>query len=168
MSAPSTTSTTAVVVSLDASRQVSGIAIRALPDDLRTPDGMKSALHRAYLDAVTALLDERLGSTGTPRAERPVARAARTPAPPRSERYGHVPHEELVEFWKRPVREPRDPVARETGASTNGCVHVTLRTTDHFADIDLDPGWLRTANVSSVATAVLEAFADAYTKRNQR
>lgn len=168
MSAPSTTSATAVLVSLDASRQVSGIAIRALPDDLRTEDGLRTALRRAFLDAVSARLDERLGSTGRPRGERPVARAARTPAPPQKERYGHLEHEDLVEFWKRPALAHLEPVAPETGASANGCVHVTLHTTDHFADIDLDPGWLRTANVSSVATAVLEAFEDAYTKRNQR
>ncbi|MBJ7359406.1 hypothetical protein [Nocardioides sp.] len=169
MSAPSTTSTRAVDVTLDANRQIAGVVIRALPDELRSPDGLKAALHRAYLDAVGARLDERLGSTGRSRGERPVARADRTPAPPRSERYGHVPHDELVEFWKRPTAlEPRDPGARDTGSSSNGCVHLTLHTTDHFADIDVDPGWLRTANVSSVATAVLEAFADAYTTRNQR
>lgn len=174
MPAPSATSTAAVGVSLDTSRQVSAVTVRALPEELRTPDGLQAALHRAYLDAVGARLDERLGSSGATRGEKPVARSARTPGPPRSERYGHVPHEELVEFWKRPPAEQPAPTTRETretresGVSANGCVRLTLHTTDHFADIDIDPGWLRTANVSSVATAVLEAFADAYTQRNQR
>ena len=167
MPAPTTSSTTAVVVNLDASRQVSGISITALSEDLRTPGGLTAALRRAYLDAVGARLDERLGS-GRPRGERPVARTERTPAPARSDSFGHVPHEELVEFWKRDVPEPSRPAGREVGVSSNQCVRVRLHATDHFADIDLDPGWLQSARVSSVAAAVLEAFQDAYTKRNPR
>jgi len=167
MPAPTTSRTTAVVVGLDASRRVSGISITALPEDLRTPAGLTAALRRAYLDAVGARLDERLGSA-RPQGERPVARAERTPAPPRSDDYGHVPHEQLVEFWKRDLPEPPRATGHETGVSSNECVRVRLHTTDHFADIDLDPGWLQSARVSSVAAAVLEAFQDAYTKRNPR
>jgi hypothetical protein len=168
MPAPTTTTTTAVVVTLDASRQVSGISIAALPDELRTPAGLTAALRRAYLDAVGVRLDERLGAGARPRGEKPVARTARTPAPATSGSYGHVPHEELVEFWKREVPPAGLPLGREVGVSSNRCVQVRLHTTDHFADIDLDPGWLRSARVSAVAAAVLEAFQDAYMQRNPR
>ena len=168
MPAPTTTRTTAVVVTLDASRQVSGISITALPEDLRTPAGLTAALRRAYLDAVGDRLDERLGAGARPRGEKPVARTERSPAPAASDTYGHVPHEELVEFWKRDVAPPTRPLGREVGVSSNRCVQVRLHTTDHFADIDLDPGWLQSARVSAVAAAVLEAFQDAYTQRNPR
>ena len=168
MSAPSTTSTGAVEVTLDADRQVSGISITALPDHLRTPDGLAAALQRAYLDAIGERIEERLGAPSRPPGERPVAQAAPTPPPARSASFGHVPHEQLVEFWRRDVPAPQRPTAREVGVSANQCVQVRLHTTDHFADLDLDPGWLSTARVSAVAAAVLEAFEHAYQQRNQR
>ena len=169
MPTPTTTSTTAVVVNLDASRQVSGISITALPEDLRTPAGLTAALRRAYLDAVGARLDERLGSgTRPPRREaRGARRAHARPAGPTPTATSRT--SELVEFWKRDVAVavPANR-ARGRGSPPTECVRVRLHTTDHFADIDLDPGWLQSARVSSVAAAVLEAFQDAYTQRNPR
>jgi len=159
---------TGVAVALDSDRQVSAISIDALPDQLRTPEGLSTALHRAYLDALTERLDQRLGGPRTPTGQRPVADATRTPAPPRRDDFGHLDDGALTEFWKRPVPEPREIGRREVGVSQNRCVSAVLRTTDHFADLDIDPGWLRTARVSAVATAVLEAFEDAYTQRNER
>jgi len=156
-----------VAVALDGDRQVSAITIDALPDALRTPEGLSSALHRAYLDALSERLDQRLGGPSRS-GERPVADATRTPAPPRREDFGQLDDAALTEFWKRPVPEPREVGRREVGVSQNRCVSAVLHTTDHFADLDIDPGWLRTARVSAVATAVLEAFEDAYTQRNER
>ena len=167
MSVPSAT-TAPVVVTLDASQQVSGIAIAALPEELRTPEGLGAALRRAYLDAVTTRLDERLGPPGRS-ARKPLAMTgARTAPPPRSDRFGHLPAEELTEFWQAEVPQPVALPRRDVGVSGNDCVRVRLHTTDHFADIDLDPGWLQSARVSAVATAVLEAFEDAYAQRNDQ
>lgn len=162
--------TTAIVVTLDASRRVSGVTINGLPDDLRTPDGLSAALWQAYLRAVTARSDGRRDTPGagdashTPRpaGARPVAVATRTPPRARSEAFGHVDPAELTEFWRTATPEPAPPGRRGVGASANGCVRVRLHSSDHFADLDLDPGWLRGARAGSVAAAVLEAFEDAY------
>ena len=156
-----------VTVELDAARQVRGVRFDSLSDELRAPDALVRALHRAYLDAISAQLEGSRGERRRDPGERPVALAERTPAPSSSSRFGSTPFEELTAFWAaHPDPQTSSAGERPTGVSRNDCVHVRLHATDHFADIDVDPGWLRSARVDAVAAAVLQAFEDAYTKRD--
>jgi hypothetical protein len=79
--------------------------------------------------------------------------------------FSHAPVD--MELFRR---LPDQPGAASTGPhvghSDNQCVTVTLDAAGPCGELGTDPGWLANAAASAVATAVQQAFAAAYEKRD--
>ena len=80
--------------------------------------------------------------------------------------FGHTPVDEALYRSLSGQPGPR-PAGPAVGHSDNQCVTVTLDAAGPCGDVDTDPGWLANAAPGAVATAVQQAFAAAYEKRDQ-
>ncbi len=160
-----------LLVTVDPTRRVVGVASAHLDESLRRPDGLAHAVRRAHTDAVMDGIELGLRAQGRidPRAPRRNLAVASGPPPSMAELhpdFGHAPvDEELFRSLSgRPGPRPDGPAV---GHSDNQCVTVTLDASGPCGDVDINPGWLANAAPSAVATAVQQAFTAAYEKRDQ-
>ena len=132
---------------------------------VRTPEGLAEAFAAAYATAVAARLRQRRGSRAPrPEGHRPVAVATRPvfrrPTPEQLER--HRVRQESA------TRTRRGHPGEVEGVSGNDCVHVTLAPAQPTGTVTADRGWLANARTTNIASALVEAFTDAYDKRDHR
>jgi hypothetical protein len=154
----------ALTVTIDPTLRVVAINIHAI-DKVRQPSAVTDACKAAYAAAIAARL---------PREE---------PAQPDRDQPRPVANGEPIAFVTRPGdllnrhrsrRESRLSAPASfgsraaTGVSTNDCVTVDLPPANSSGTVTVDPGWLQNTTASNLAKAILEAFTDAYTKRDLR
>ncbi len=151
-----------MLVSVGPTGRVEQVHLPRLGDDLRDPSTLSDAVRAAHHAALVGPRNETL-----PRPlPRPVSLAARPPIKATNpwvegRTIGPVDSE-----WAHRVLAARPGVV--DGTSGNGCVTVTLAPGSTAGSVAADPGWLRQAEAQHVATALTEAFADAYRKRDGR
>lgn len=161
----------AVLVSLDARGRLASVQMPGLPDELRRPEALATAVDRAFRRAV-------LGDHRPPaRSHVPPPPARRAPAnrprPVRQDRQGLGPSAATLERQRVHAADrltgiaPSDSDLTPTGVSANQCVRVTLDPGGSNGRLDVDPGWLSQAPAQKVAAAVTEAFAAAYERRDR-
>ena len=152
----------AVSVTIDASYRVSDVRVVDRPE-ARTPDGLAQAVAGAYEAAMAARL-ERL------RALRPPRPAGERPVPVATLLTVRRPTAEDLTRHRIRKESPTLPQHGDpgevTGVSRNDCVHVTLPPAQPRGTVTADPGWLANAQTANIASALVEAFTDAYRQRD--
>lgn len=161
----------AVLVSLDARGRLAGVQMSGLPDELRRPEALATAVDRAFRRAVLAGRPPRARSDGPPP---PARRApAHPPRPVRQDRSGLGPSAATLERERVHAADrltgstPAEPDLTPTGMSANECVRVVLHPASSNGRVEVDAGWLSQAPAPKVAAAVTEAFAAAYERRDR-
>jgi len=137
------------------------VEISALDDQLRDVGGLAEAFDRAY---ARALLED------TPPAPAVAVASGVRPAgpvimgrPPKP-----TPHAEpRWDLINQASRLGPDAPLTAVGRSGNDCLHVRLDLASSRGRlVDVDAGWLRQATTSTLTSAIQQAFADAYEKRD--
>ena len=159
-----------VLVTVDPTRRIVGVASGRLDESLRRPAGLAHAVRRAHTDAVMDGIELGLRAQGRvdPRAPRRHQAFAAGPPPSMAELhpdFGYAPVD--VELFRSLSGQPTGPAGPAVGHSDNQCVTVTLDAAGPCGDVEADPGWLANAAPAAVAAAVHQAFAAAYEKRDQ-
>jgi hypothetical protein len=160
-----------VLVSLDTRGRLAGVQMSGLPDELRRPEALATAVDRAFRRAVLAEHPSRARGDGPP----PPARRgpANPPRPVREDRSGLGPSAATLERQRVHAADrltgiaPAEPDLTPTGLSANECVRVTLHPAGSNGRVEVDAGWLSQAPAQKVAAAVTEAFAAAYERRDR-
>jgi hypothetical protein len=152
-----------LTVTIDPTNRVVGAQVSEGPD-VRTPEGLALAFEAAYAAAVAARLQRREAREPRPESQRPVAVATRPvfhrPTPEQLNRH-RIRHESAS-------RPRRGRPGQVEGVSGNDCVHVTLAPAQPTGTVMADRGWLANAQTVNIASALVEAFTDAYDKRDHR
>jgi hypothetical protein len=164
-------STGSITITIDATRRVVGVNGTRIDDALRTPQGLRTAVRGAYLAAMLAQIRASRALAGTAphgRWTRPpqVALPQRDPNPVVFDDPIENGRTEIVTDYSAYYDESLNSSLKATGISDNTCVTVTLSRPDQSGVVDADPGWLRHAQPSNICNAVLQAFTDAYRKRD--
>lgn len=152
----------AVSVTLDPAFRVIDVRISERPES-RDPDELSRAFSTAYAVAMNTHIERARGDEPPPASgARPVALApVLTLRPPTA-----------ADLERHSIREESFTTTRRgnpgevTGVSRNDCVHVTLPPAQPRGTITTDPGWLAHAQTANIASALVEAFADAYRQRD--
>ena len=160
-----------VLVTVDPTRRVVGVASGRLDESLRRPAGLAHAVRRAHTDAVMDGIELGLRAQGRVDPRAPRRSRAFAPGPPPSMAalhpdFGYTTVDEAL-FRSLSGRPGARRGGRTVGISDNQCVTVTLDAAGPCGDVDADPGWLANAGPAAVATAVQQAFTAAYEKRDQ-
>ena len=149
----------ALTVSIDAGYRVVSVNVFK-NDEVRRPESLDRSFRAAYTAAVSARL------AGRP--ERPVRTVRPTPVRPRVTFTRPTP--EMLQRHRIRTESPRTRLpgtpGEVTGVSNNDCVSVTLDPAQPIGRIVADPGWLANAGLSSIASAITEAFQHAYDRRD--
>lgn len=167
--ASSTDPTGSVTVTIDPTNRLTGVAIGALPEELRESSALSAAVDHAFQAAIL----ERIRLAKGPAAEANQRR--RIPTARRLEKRWR-PLDNILESGRPFVapdfaaaRTRRHQVVRAVrGISDNQCVAVTLDLGGSRGELEFDPGWLRQARATNIAAAITEAFTDAYQNRDGR
>jgi hypothetical protein len=159
--ADATDPTRSVTVSIDAHNRLVGVVVNRA-DGVRTPAELATALSTAHRIAVVETYAA--ATSRTPGAARPVARTSfRRPV--------HRP-ELLDRHEVRPQAHAEGrrarPVGTVTGTSDNECVWVELGVAQPVGVCGAEPGWLANAAAHHIASAVVQAFRQAYQERTVR
>jgi hypothetical protein len=160
-----------LLVTVDPTRRVVGVASGRLDQSLRRPAGLAHAVRRAHTDAVMDGIELGLRAKGRvdPKAPRRNQAFAAGPPPSMAELhpdFGYAPVD-LELYRSLSGRSGPRPAGPAVGHSDNQCVTVTLDAAGPCGDVEADPGWLANAAPSAVAAALHQAFAAAYEKRDQ-
>jgi len=159
-----------LLVTVDPTRRIVGVSSGRLDDRLRRPDGLAHAVRRAHTDAVMDAIELGLRAQGRidPSQPRQNHAFAAGPAPSVAELhpdFGHAPVD-MELFRSLPGHSSASSTGPHVGHSDNQCVTVTLDAAGPCGELGTDPGWLANAAASAVATAIHQAFAAAYEKRD--
>jgi hypothetical protein len=151
----------ALTVTIDPTLRVTGVQIHRI-DALRPPNSLPETFKAAYAAALAAR------RRGHQPAKESAVRPRATSAPLT---LSTAPARELLD--RHSIRRERklNPQpgfgSREAaGISQNQCVTVALPPASSAGSMAVDSGWLQNASASNVARAIVEAFTDAYTKRD--
>jgi hypothetical protein len=154
----------ALTITIDPTLRVSAVNIHAI-DKVRQPSALAKACKAAYAAALAARLPRMEPGGGGRAAPRPVANGGPIAFVTRP---GDLLHRHRTRRESRLDASPAFGSREATGVSSNGCVAVDLPPANSFGSVTAEPGWLLNATASNLAKAVLEAFTDAYTKRDLR
>lgn len=154
--------TGALTVTIDPTLRVVGTEALHI-DGLRTPAELGAAVASAYRAAITARL--RRDAPDQPRGARPVPVA--TPVRPDIRKDELLNRHYIFEATREQRRARRPASGVVTGRSRNDCVWVTLSPASAMGTVDADPGWLAQTTGSLLASALTEAFEDAYSERDR-
>lgn len=144
------------------------VDIRSLDTELRRDETLVSAFDRAFSDAISREIDNSSeSSTKQARVagDRPApAGPELRSAPPLPDTTGREPRWDLINAGTGARDAQVDLQA--LGRSRNDCVHVRLDPASSRGRIVfVDQGWLSQSTASTLASAITEAFQDAYDKR---
>ncbi|MBA3781479.1 MAG: hypothetical protein H0X12_06440 [Nocardioides sp.] len=154
--------TGAITVTIGATRRVSAVRVSENAT-IRTPDGLAQTLAEAYSAALTAQLE-------ASRRERPRRDPGQRPKPVATLPTFQRPTREQLSRHR--IREESRNIPRATpgdavGISSNECVTVTLIPAQPVGPVTADAGWLANASLDNLASAITEAFQNAYTERDK-
>lgn len=158
-----TDSQTGVGSTIDPTNRVVGTHVTRLTDDLRHGPTLATAVDRAYRAAVLTRMAAS-DSDDRRRREPPTARQASAE---------WIPLDDILESGREFVppdfhaaRNRRRTFRADEGISRNECVTVVLDLGGSNGSLTFDNGWLRQAEAANVASAITQAFQDAYRKRD--
>lgn len=151
-----------LTVTIDPTHRVSGVQIHNL-DPLRSPAALSGAFDAAYAEALAARRTDP-APAARPEGQLPVARPLQLSVMPVTPDMLNR-HSIRTETKFNPSRAGHG-YREEVGISNNTCVSATVRPASPVGPIEVDAGWLQNARASNVANAIVEAFTDAYSKRD--
>lgn len=152
----------AVTVTVDPTLRITAVRVRDV-DAVRSPDAVTSAFEAAYRAALILRLRPH-DDGGAAGRSRPVARRVR--------RVNPAPTAERLARHRSRHGDPERPRDRRlgevTGTSANRYVSVRLPVANPRGHLDVDPTWLAVTTRARLGRAITEAYADAYTRRDEQ
>ena len=151
-----------LTVTIDPTLRVTGVQIHRI-DAIRPPNSLPELFKAAYAAAVAARRPQQPPQESAATARpRPTAEPVTISTAPTRERLNRHSIRRKRQFNP----QPRFGFRAATGTSHNQCVTVALPPASPAGPVAVEPGWLQNASASNVARAIVEAFNDAYTKRD--
>lgn len=154
----------AITVTIDPTLRVTGVQIHKI-ELVRPPRSLADVFKEAYGAAVASGKPKPKTMPESSDRPRPVATAAPITARVSRDEALHR-HRIRRELQLAPDR-PRFGSGAAEGVSVNKCVTVAIPAARAVGTVTADPGWLQNASASNVANAIVEAFTEAYARRDQ-
>ncbi|WP_182524368.1 hypothetical protein [Nocardioides dongkuii] len=153
-------------VTVDGADRVVEVHVVTDAPRLRRPDGLRAAVDEAARAARVARRDAGRPDVAVGSGMPEAVRATHQPVVAVQNWMGTGWRPDPADLV--PHHYDTDDLGPTTGVSDNDCVSVTLGLASAGGIVTADPGWLANARTSHLERAVLQAFDQAYRKRDDR